>query len=44
MRRQFKPGDHVTRNSEAGRVGGTILKVHTREVDKGAALRRLCRR
>ena len=25
-------GDHVTWNSEAGRVSGTIVKVHTRDV------------
>ena len=29
----FKKGDHVTWNSEAGYVSGTIIKVHTREVD-----------
>lgn len=33
MRRQFKVGDHVTWNSEAGRVSGTIIKVHTKDVD-----------
>jgi len=32
MRKQFKIGDHVTWNSEAGRVSGTIIKVHTRNV------------
>jgi hypothetical protein len=31
--RKFKVGDHVTWNSEAGRVGGTIQKVHTRDFD-----------
>jgi len=25
----FKTGDHVTWNSEAGHVSGTIIKVHT---------------
>ena len=30
---QFKIGDRVTWNSEAGRVSGTIIKVHTRNVD-----------
>lgn len=30
---KFKIGDRVTRNSEAGRVGGTIIQVHTRNVD-----------
>ncbi len=29
--RQFKRGDHVRWNSEAGPVGGTIVKVHTRD-------------
>ena len=33
MPRKFKVGDHVTWNSEAGRVGGKIIKVHTRDVD-----------
>ena len=33
MRRPFKVGDHVTWNSEAGHVSGTIIKVHTRDVD-----------
>ena len=30
---KFKIGDRVTWNSDAGRVSGTILKVHTRNVD-----------
>ena len=30
---KFKIGDQVTWNSEAGRVSGTIKKVHTRNVD-----------
>lgn len=29
MKQKFKPGDHVTWNSEAGHVSGTIIKVHT---------------
>lgn len=29
----FKVGDHVTWNSEAGRVSGRIIRVHTRDVD-----------
>ncbi len=33
MRRSLRVGDHVTWNSEAGRVSGTILKVHTKDVD-----------
>jgi hypothetical protein len=31
MPTKLKIGDHVTWNSEAGRVGGTILKVHTKD-------------
>jgi hypothetical protein len=27
---KFKVGDHVAWNSEAGRVSGTIMRVHTR--------------
>jgi hypothetical protein len=33
MTREFKVGDHVTWNSEAGFVSGTIRKVHTKNVD-----------
>jgi hypothetical protein len=33
MKRTFKVGDHVTWNSEAGHVSGTIIKVHTKDVD-----------
>ena len=29
----FKVGDHVTWNSEAGHVSGTIIKVHTQDVN-----------
>jgi hypothetical protein len=29
MKQHFKTGDHVTWNSEAGRVSGKIIKVHT---------------
>ena len=36
VKRVFKVGDHVTWNSEAGHVSGTIIKVHTNNVnDKG---------
>lgn len=31
--KSFKRGDHVSWNSEAGRVRGHILRVHTRDVD-----------
>jgi hypothetical protein len=33
MTRRFKVGDHVSWNSEAGRVAGTIVAVHTRDFD-----------
>jgi hypothetical protein len=33
MTEKFKIGDRVTWNSEAGHVSGTIIKVHTRNVD-----------
>ena len=29
----FKPGDHVSWNSEAGHVSGRIIKVHTADFD-----------
>ena len=38
MRPRFKVGDHVRWNSEAGYVSGTVIEVHTRDVDyKGYA-------
>jgi hypothetical protein len=36
MTRRFKVGDHVSWNSEAGRVSGRIIKVHTRDVSHHA--------
>jgi hypothetical protein len=33
MAEKFKVGDRVTWNSEAGHVSGTIIKVHTRDVN-----------
>ncbi len=33
MRPRFKVGDHVRWNSEAGYVSGTVIEVHTRDVD-----------
>jgi hypothetical protein len=33
MAHQFKVGDHVTWNSEAGHVSGKVIKVHTKNVD-----------
>jgi len=32
MRKQFKVGDRVAWNSEAGRVRGRIVRVHSRKV------------
>jgi hypothetical protein len=33
MPRAFRIGDHVSWQSEAGRVSGTIIAVHTRNLD-----------
>ena len=33
MAKRFKRGDHVSWNSEAGRVSGRIVKVHAKDVD-----------
>jgi hypothetical protein len=33
MTTKFKLGEHVCWNSEAGHVSGTIIKVHTSNVD-----------
>jgi hypothetical protein len=33
MKKTFRIGDHVTWNSEAGQVSGTVIKVHTTDVD-----------
>ena len=33
MTDNFKVGDRVSWNSEAGRVSGTIIRVHTRAID-----------
>ena len=33
MEQQFKIGDHVRWNSEAGYVTGTIIKIHTSDFD-----------
>ena len=33
MPRRFKVGDRVSWNSEAGRVSGKIVKVHTKDVN-----------
>lgn len=33
MKTKFKIGDKVSWNSEAGRVSGTIIKIHTQDFD-----------
>jgi hypothetical protein len=33
MKHNFKVGDHVSWNSEAGRVSGTIMRVRTRDFE-----------
>jgi len=33
MSKTFKRGDHVSWSSEAGRVRGRIIRVHTKDVD-----------
>ena len=33
MTKRFDIGDHVTWNSEAGHVSGTIIAIHTRDFD-----------
>lgn len=33
MASKFRIGDHVSWNSEAGRVSGVIIKVHTKDFD-----------
>ncbi len=33
MAERFRIGDHVSWNSEAGRVSGTIVAVHTRDFE-----------
>ena len=40
MTRRFKIGDHVTWNSEAGRVSGTIIAIHTSDFDYKGHTRR----
>lgn len=40
MSHKFKIGDHVSWNSEAGRVSGTITKVHTQDFDYKGHTRR----
>jgi hypothetical protein len=33
MARTFKVGDHVSWNSEVGRVRGLVVRIHTKDVD-----------
>lgn len=33
MKTKFSVGDKVSWNSEAGRVSGTIIKIHTKDFD-----------
>jgi len=33
MQKRFQIGDHVSWNSEAGRVRGTIIRIHRRDVN-----------
>jgi len=40
MTEKFKIGEHVTWNSEAGIVGGTIIKIHTSDFDYKGHTRR----
>jgi hypothetical protein len=40
---KFKVGDSVTWNSEAGKVSGTIIKVHTRDVNYKGHMHRATR-
>jgi hypothetical protein len=40
MTHKFSVGDHVRWNSEAGHVSGTIIAVHTKDVDYKGHTRR----
>ena len=40
MSAKFAVGDHVSWNSEAGRVSGTIMEVHTTDFDYKGHTRR----
>jgi hypothetical protein len=33
MAKRFEIGDHVSWNSEAGRMSGTVIAIHTRDFD-----------
>ncbi|MDX9741295.1 MAG: DUF2945 domain-containing protein [Gammaproteobacteria bacterium] len=40
MTHRFRVGDHVSWNSEAGKVSGRIIKVHTHDFDYKGHTRR----
>ncbi len=40
MSKKFSIGDHVTWNSEAGHVSGTVTKIHTEDFDYKGHTRR----
>ncbi|TYC98391.1 DUF2945 domain-containing protein [Arthrobacter echini] len=40
MSEKFSIGDHVTWNSEAGHVSGTVTKIHTEDFDYKGHTRR----
>lgn len=40
MEPEFKVGDHVGWNSEAGQVSGRIIKIHTADFDYKGHMRR----
>lgn len=40
MAQRFKVGDHVAWNSEAGRVSGHIIRVHTSDTEYKGHMRR----
>jgi hypothetical protein len=39
MAKTFEIGDHVSWNSEAGRVRGTIIKIHTQPTSRSMKTR-----
>jgi hypothetical protein len=43
MKRDFKVGDHVRWNSEAGWVRGKIIRIHTKDTDYKGHTRRASR-
>jgi hypothetical protein len=43
MTKSFKVGDHVSWNSEAGRVRGRVVRVHTGDVNYKGYVHHACR-